>query len=137
MYALLLRFWPQIAIAACSAAVGIWLGFGIGRSGLESERTQRMEDRAACLEQQRDIAQRTAAAYSAELEAAAQRAVAAEEANRSAQARIAQSKRVVIQQTERIRDDAKPIPADCISDDLRVRINAAIRAANAASSPDR
>lgn len=136
MYAILLRFWPQIAIAACAASIGLWIGHSIGSAGVESEHAERMAERAECVEQQRDVAQRAAEAYSAELEAARARAVAAEEANKSAMARVARKKRTIELQTARL-SDASHVPADCITDDVRMRINAAIGAANSARGADR
>lgn len=115
-----------LGVAVVAFGAGTW----IGHQDVYKERQHTAEVSAQCLEDQRDVAQRAADAYSAELAAATDRAVAAEAASRAAADRLRKARSEAVTKIVEVRR-ADPIPVACITDDLRVRINAAVAAINA------
>lgn len=130
MYLALLKYLPTILAAALAVLGGWWMG----HQGVHKERAVTAEHDRQCLADQRDVAQRAADAYSAELAAAADRALAAEAASREAIDRLENARRIVAPTIREVRY-AQPVPVACVPDDLRLRVNAAVRAINAGEDP--
>lgn len=130
MLSLLLRFGPSAAAAALLVASGFW----IGHQGVYKERAITAEHDRQCLDDQRAVAVAAAEAYSKELEAASARAMAAEAASRASADQLNQARRSAAAKITEVRR-AQPFPVACITDDLRLRVNAAVAAINSGRNP--
>lgn len=119
------------AILGALLALGA-LVYGIYQTGLDHGRAELdaavEHERGVCLEDSRDLAVRTAQAYSSELEAAAKRTVAAVSAQRASESRLAVASTQLAGKLREITDAKSRLAFTCFPDQLRMRIDAAAEA---------
>lgn len=123
---------PIKLVSLLGVLFALAVGYSVYRAGLDRGRAELAaavgQERAACIADSRDLAVRTAQAYSSELEAAYQRTVAAVAGQRASESRLAVASAQLAGKLREITDAKSRLAAACFPDQLRLRIDAAAEA---------